>query len=46
MISPGVIAGFAAIDATVIGQALYAIRDYSKHHPEAPANRSSDQSRD
>jgi hypothetical protein len=37
MVSPAVIAGFAVIDASVIGQALYAIRDYGRHHPTEDA---------
>jgi hypothetical protein len=38
MVSPGVITGFAAIDATVIAEALYAIRDYRRNHPDESAN--------
>lgn len=37
MVTPGVIAGFLVIDAGMIGQALYAIRDYSRHHPAEDA---------
>ena len=38
MVSPGVIAGFAAIDASIVGQLLYAVRSYERHHHEdAPA---------
>jgi hypothetical protein len=32
MVSPGVIAGFAAIDASVLGQVIYAVRSYERHH--------------
>jgi hypothetical protein len=32
MVSPAVIAGFATIDATLIGQLMYAMHDYQKHH--------------
>jgi hypothetical protein len=31
MVSPGVVAGFAVIDAALLGQVAYAIRDYAKH---------------
>jgi hypothetical protein len=32
MVNPGVIAGFAVIDASLIGQMVYAIRDYERHN--------------
>ncbi len=34
MDSLGVIAGFVAIDAILIGQIVYAVRDYRKHHEQ------------
>lgn len=34
MDSLGVIAGFAVIDAALIGQIVYAVRDYRKHHQQ------------
>jgi hypothetical protein len=40
MVSPAVIAGFAAIDAAVLGQFIYGIRSYERHHQDdAPAPR-------
>lgn len=44
MVSPGVIAGFAAIGASVVGQFLYAIYSYERHRDEdahAPQHRES-----
>jgi hypothetical protein len=32
MVSPAVIAGFAALDASIVGQVLYAVRSYERHH--------------
>jgi hypothetical protein len=37
MVPPGVIAGLAVIDASVIGQAMYALRSYEKKHPQGSA---------
>ncbi|MBS1885823.1 MAG: hypothetical protein JSU06_01415 [Actinobacteria bacterium] len=34
MVSPGVIAGFAVIEASVLGQILYAARSYERHHQD------------
>jgi hypothetical protein len=42
MVSPAVIGGFAVIDASLLGQLIYAVRSYELHHPddaEAPADR-------
>ncbi|HEY1284699.1 MAG TPA: hypothetical protein VGF04_01305 [Solirubrobacterales bacterium] len=40
MVSPVVIGGFAAIDAALIGQLAYALRDYEKRYrDEATAPR-------
>lgn len=42
MVSPAVIGGFVAIDASLIGQLVYAVRSYERHHPgdaESPARR-------
>lgn len=39
MVNPGVIAGFAVIDATLIGQVVYAIRDYEKHRDDGDDRR-------
>jgi hypothetical protein len=42
MVSPAVIAGFAVIDASLLGQLVYAVRSYELHHPDgaaAPADR-------
>ncbi|HEX4731963.1 MAG TPA: hypothetical protein VH299_11895 [Solirubrobacterales bacterium] len=44
MVSPGVIAGFAAIGASVVGQFLYVIYSYERHRHEdahAPQHRES-----
>jgi hypothetical protein len=37
MVSPAVIAGFAAIDAAVFGQLIYGIRSYERHHDDDAA---------
>ncbi len=34
MVSPVGIAGFAVIDATVLGQLIYAVHSYERHHHE------------
>jgi hypothetical protein len=43
MVSPAVIAGFAALDAAVVGQVIYAVRSYERRHDHgdahAPAHR-------
>lgn len=47
MVSPAVIAGFAVIDASLLGQLAYAVRSYELHHTDdaearahrAPAHR-------
>lgn len=38
MVSPAVIAGFAVLDASVLGQLAYAIRSYERHHHEDDAH--------
>lgn len=38
MVSPAVIAGFAALDASVIGQLAYAVRSYERRHHEDDAD--------
>jgi hypothetical protein len=32
MVSPALMAGFAVIDASVVGQFVYAICSYERHH--------------
>lgn len=39
MVNPGVIAGFAVLDASLIGQVVYAIRDYERHNREDDGER-------
>jgi hypothetical protein len=38
MVSPVVIAGFAVIDASVVGQFVYAICSYERHHRDDARN--------
>jgi hypothetical protein len=40
MISPVVIAGFAVIDASVLGQLIYALASYERQHQRDPDARS------
>lgn len=44
MVSPGVVAGFAVIDITVLAEAAYAVREYTRHHPREGGPRKGDSS--
>jgi hypothetical protein len=37
MVSPAVIGGFAVIDASLLGQLVYAVRSYELHHADEDA---------